>query len=216
MLFSICMIAFVGCTPSEPVYEASQPTTDAEVRIDTHDFLRDFPALSESGLVHVVIEIPAGTLAKWEVDKETGHLVWESVGDSLRVVRFLPYPANYGMIPRTYLPIDQGGDGDPLDVFVIGPALARGRVVPVRVIGVVRMLDRGEQDDKLLAVDTESVFGDIHTLAQLRQEFPGADQLLLGWLAAYKKPGLVEIQDISDEIVAQRILEASIQAFEAQ
>ncbi len=72
---------------------------------DTH-FIADFPARSESGAVNVVIEIPAGTDAKWEVTKPDGTLAWQIKDGKPRVVQYLGYPGNYGMVPRTLLPKD--------------------------------------------------------------------------------------------------------------
>ncbi len=92
---------------------------------------------------NALIEIPKGSKIKYELDKPTGLL---------RVDRILyssvHYPANYGFIPRTYC-----GDGDPLDVLVLG----NEPVVPLvimqaRAIGVMHMLDQGQADDKLVAV----------------------------------------------------------------
>ncbi|TVQ94516.1 MAG: inorganic diphosphatase, partial [Bacteroidetes bacterium] len=98
-------------------------------KIETHDFLRDIPVYAEDSLVNIVVEIPAGCNQKWEVNKQTGFLEWERISDdSLRVVRYLPYPANYGMIPRTWLPEAEGGDNDPLDVFLLGERVERGSI----------------------------------------------------------------------------------------
>ena len=71
--------------------------------------------------IQVVIEIPTGTTAKWEVDKSDGLLHWQIKNGNPRIVEYLGYPGNYGMIPRTLLAKDSGGDGDPLDVIVLGP-----------------------------------------------------------------------------------------------
>jgi inorganic pyrophosphatase len=56
------------------------------------------------------------------------------------------------VIPGTFLPTDLGGDCDPLDVIVLGDANSRGEVICARLIGVLRMTDDGEQDDKLISV----------------------------------------------------------------
>lgn len=91
----------------------------------------------------VLIEIPCRSRVKYELDKETGLI---------RVDRILHsavyYPANYGLIPGTYCE-----DGDPLDVFVLGEeSLDSGVIARVRPIGILRMVDGGENDDKILAV----------------------------------------------------------------
>ena len=92
---------------------------------------------------NVVIEIPRGSKVKYELDKPTGML---------RVDRILyssvHYPANYGFLPRSYC-----GDGDPLDVLVLGNEPVQPlSLMEARAIGVMRMADQGEQDDKVIAV----------------------------------------------------------------
>ncbi len=90
-----------------------------------------------------VIEIPAGSKKKYELDKRTGLLRLDRI-----LYTSTHYPANYGFIPRTY-----GDDGDPLDVLV----LCSENIIPmslVRVypIGVISMLDNGEGDEKIIAI----------------------------------------------------------------
>jgi inorganic pyrophosphatase len=59
-----------------------------------------------------------------------------------RVVQSLPYPANYGMIPQTLSPEEIGGDGDPLDVLLLGEAVPRGAYVKGKLIRVMYMKNR--------------------------------------------------------------------------
>jgi len=92
------------------------------------------------------IEIPKGSKVKYELDKETGLLWLDRVLHSA-----VHYPANYGFLPRTYC-----GDGDPLDVLVLG----QEPVVPLcvlraRAIGVLTMSDDKGQDDKIIAVHVD-------------------------------------------------------------
>jgi inorganic pyrophosphatase len=82
----------------------------------------------------VVIEIPSGTNEKFEVDKTTRQLKLEILNDGKqRLVNYLPYPFNYGMVPRTLLPKHLGGDGNPLGVIVLGKPIERGTVDRVQV-----------------------------------------------------------------------------------
>jgi len=95
---------------------------------------------------HAVIEIPKGSKLKYEIDKATGMLTVDRVLHSA-----VHYPANYGFLPRTYC-----GDGDPLDVLVLG----QEPVVPLcilraRAIGVITMRDDKGQDDKIVAVHVD-------------------------------------------------------------
>jgi inorganic pyrophosphatase len=141
-------------------------------------------------LVHVVVEIPAGTNEKWQVEKGTGALEWERENDTPRVVQYLGYPGNYGIVPRTLLPRDLGGDGDPLDVLLLGPAQPRGSVVPARVIAMLRLVDRGERDDKIVAVPVSGPLSDARDLATLEARYPGVRQIVETWFTNYKGPGV--------------------------
>ena len=182
--------------------------------IDHHDFFHGFEAMDADLLVNVVVEIPAGSNEKWEVSKETGHLEWEIRQDTFRVVPYLPYPANYGMIPGTFLHLEDGGDNDPLDIFLLGPVKKRGEVTKGRVVGVIKTLDGGEQDDKLIAIDPESWFYAVHSLEDLQTLFPGALDILITWLENYKGPGIMEIQSIGGETEAMELLGKSMRTFE--
>lgn len=90
-----------------------------------------------------VIEIQKNGRNKYELDKETGMLKLDRV-----LYTATHYPANYGFIPRTY-----AGDGDPLDVVLI----CQEGIVPLTLvesypIGVLKMVDNGEEDEKIIAI----------------------------------------------------------------
>ena len=90
-----------------------------------------------------VIEIEKGSKCKYELDKRTGILRLDRV-----LYTSTHYPANYGFIPRTF-----ADDGDPLDVLVIGAEpIYPMTLVQVYPIGVMRMIDGGRLDDKIIAV----------------------------------------------------------------
>jgi len=94
-----------------------------------------------------VIEIEKGSKKKYELDKETGHLILDRI-----LYTSTHYPTNYGLIPRTY-----ADDNDPLDVLVLSSEniqpLSLVRCYP---IGVITMLDQGRLDEKIIAIP----FGD--------------------------------------------------------
>ncbi len=97
-------------------------------------------------LVPAIIEVPKGSKTKYELDKATGMI---------RVDRILyssvQYPANYGFIPRTYCE-----DHDPLDVLVLGQEpVAPLSIMRAKPIGLMKMLDHGEADDKIIAVHAD-------------------------------------------------------------
>ena len=84
----------------------------------------------------MLIEIPAGTIKKYELNKTNGQLEIDSVDDQPRLIEYLGYPANYGMIPQTILPKNKGGDGDPLDIITIGPPAERGSIIDLSLIHI--------------------------------------------------------------------------------
>jgi inorganic pyrophosphatase len=102
-----------------------------------------FPQKGDPTDVQVIIEIPAGSFTKYEIDAKTGLLFVDRF-QSMPVV----YPANYGSIPSTV-----GPDGDPLDALVLTrQAVYPGALMRVRPIGILKMIDGGDVDDKIVAV----------------------------------------------------------------
>ena len=128
-LLALCaLLSFAACAdpdvPLEPLGEGLRRIDDRTVTGPRH-LVRDLEPRGADGTVNVVVEIPSGTVAKWEVDKDDGSLRWEFEQGRPRVVDYLAYPGNYGMVPRTLLPEELGGDGDPLDVLILGQAVER-------------------------------------------------------------------------------------------
>src|SRR5262245_51839664 len=155
------------------------------------NFLLDYPARAEGGLVNAVVEIPTGACEKWEV-KSDGVMRWDMKDGKPRHVKYLGYPCNYGMVPHTRLGKELGGDGDPLDMLVLGPSLPRGTVLPVKVLGVIRLIDAGEKDDKLIAVPTDSPLAKASSVAELDESFPGISAILQAWFENYKGKGALQ------------------------
>ena len=113
----------------------------------------------ENILVDALIEIPFGSMNKYEVDKVTGQIRLDRV-----LYAAMRYPAEYGIIKNTLAP-----DGDPLDILVIGtePTFS-GCIVPARVLGYLTMTDGGKTDYKLISVvDCDPRYDDVHELADL-------------------------------------------------
>ncbi len=101
------------------------------------------PHTDTEDIVRGIIEIPKGTRAKYELDKASGLLSLDRV-----LYSAVYYPANYGFIPQSYC-----DDKDPLDILVISQIdVVPLCIVPAKIIGVMRMVDKGEADDKLIAV----------------------------------------------------------------
>ncbi len=205
---SILTFFLVSCSPI-----AHGRVQDGLSLRGARNFWSGYPATSGE-LVNVVVEIPAGSNAKWEVDKSDGSLRWEIRDGKPRVVQYLAYPANYGMIPRTLLPKELGGDGDPLDVFLLGPAQPRGSLVPARLLGVLQLLDGGEQDDKLIALAVDAPMPGVSSLAELDEKYPGVSRILEIFMTGYKGPGEIESRGYSGREKARAVLDSAMQAYE--
>ena len=177
------------------------------------NYLRDIEPINSDGTINVVVEIPTGTNEKWEVSKETGDIEWEFKKGKPRIVKFLGYPTNYGMIPRTLLSKDKGGDGDPLDVILIGSYIPRGNIVSGKVIGVLKMLDGGEIDDKLLMIQKDSPLYKANSVEELKEEFPGALSIIEKWFESYKGPGEIKTNGYGSVFEAENILKQAILDF---
>ena len=93
-----------------------------------------------------VIEIKKGSKKKYELDKETGFIILDRI-----LYTSTHYPANYGFIPRTY-----ADDGDPLDVLVLtSEGIDPLVLVHCYPIGVIKMIDNGKNDEKIIAIPFE-------------------------------------------------------------
>jgi len=156
-------------------------------------------------VVNGIIEIPMNTRAKYELDKETGMLMMDRV-----LYSSMYYPANYGFIPRTYC-----DDKDPLDIVV----LSMIQVVPLcmisaKVIGVMRMLDGGELDDKIIAVaQNDMSVNHINDISELPRHF---FRELRNFFEDYKKleNKTVVVEDFQNATIAREIVRESMFDYE--
>ncbi|WP_207455563.1 inorganic diphosphatase [Azospirillum sp. SYSU D00513] len=151
--------------------------------------------------VNVVIEIPMNSdPVKYEVDKESGALF---VDRFLHTAMF--YPCNYGFIPHTL-----SGDGDPVDVCVVGnlPVVA-GSVLRARPIGVLFMEDEGGTDEKLLAVPVDK----LHPFYSNVKSYKDLPESIVSQLAHFfehykdlEKGKWVKVKEWGDENDAARMI----------
>ncbi|MBR9923232.1 MAG: inorganic diphosphatase [Bacteroidetes bacterium] len=159
------------------------------------------PGKNAPEFVNAIIEIPANTRAKYELDKESGMLKLDRV-----LYSSMYYPANYGFIPQTYC-----DDHDPLDILV----LSQITVVPMclvsaKVIGVMRMLDGGELDDKIIAVaENDMSVNYIKDISELPDHF---FRELRNFFEDYKKleHKTVEVEEFQKGDVAREIVAKSM------
>ena len=152
-------------------------------------------------IVTGIIEIPKNTRAKYELDKESGMLKLDRV-----LYSAMYYPANYGFIPQTYC-----DDDDPLDIVVLSQIDIQPMcLVNAKVIGVMRMLDGGEMDDKIIAVAANDMsVNHINSIDELPRHF---FRELKNFFEDYKKleNKTVIVEDFQNKETALEIVKQSI------
>jgi inorganic pyrophosphatase len=157
--------------------------------------------------INVVVEIPERSRNKYEYDKTL---------DIFRLDRALHspihYPGDYGFAPQTL-----ALDGDPLDVLIltIEPTFA-GCLVAARPIGLLKMLDEGKEDDKVLAVPVgEPSFDGIHNYTQI---FPHLIRKISHFFETYKllEGKKTSTQGWEDAAAARRVVKESFERFMQQ
>jgi len=181
------------------------------------NFYTGYEPGDSEGNVNVVIEIPKGTTGKWEVSLEEGTIIWEFKKGKPREVTYNGgYIANYGSIPKTAMPKEFGGDGEPIDVVVVGAPIPRGEVIKAKIIGLLKLMEDGEFDGKLLAVQKGSPEDDVSSLEEFNSKFGGVLDQLSSWFENYKGPDSdMKVEGIGEAGEATEILITSIDAYNA-
>ncbi|MFC5344437.1 inorganic diphosphatase [Brevundimonas staleyi] len=168
----------------------------------------DYPQPEGGHEVYMVVEIPTGSMAKYEIERDTGLVI---------VDRFqqmpVAYPANYGGVASSL-----GGDGDPLDALVLTrEPVTPGALIRVRVVGILRMTDAGEADDKLIAVpasDVDPTYDGIRTITDLPEI---ERRRIAAFFEVYKTltpgPNPVVLNGYGDAGEAQAVLDAALAAY---
>ena len=118
---------------------------------------------SDPEVIYAVVEIPKGSRNKYEYDKDKESFILDRV-----LYSPFHYPVEYGLIPQTLW-----DDGDPMDIMVImDESTYPGCIIETRPIGVMKMIDGGDSDDKILGVPTNDPrFDDIKDISDLPQAF---------------------------------------------
>ncbi|XP_045765274.1 inorganic pyrophosphatase [Maniola jurtina] len=167
--------------------------------------LHDIPLWADRAarLAHMVVEVPRWSNAKMELSlAEPLNPIRQDVkrGALRYVANVFPhhgYIWNYGALPQTWedprhadAATRARGDNDPIDVLEIGARVAaRGDVLAVKILGVLALIDEGETDWKLLAIDArDPAAAALHGPADVEAQFPGLLRATVEWLRLYKVP----------------------------
>jgi inorganic pyrophosphatase len=158
-------------------------------------------------VVNGLIEIPQGSRAKYEIDKNTGLLKLDRV-----IYSSFHYPINYGFIPQTL-----GLDGDPLDILVMcSESIQPLCLVEATVIGNMQMIDTGVADDKIIAVASKDPGVNYITgVNELPKHFIA---VLRNYFEQYKvlENKKVEIDEFQDKHAAYKVIEDAIALYKTR
>lgn len=154
-----------------------------------------------------VIEIPRGSKKKYELDKETGHIILDRV-----LYTATHYPANYGLIPRTL-----ADDDDPLDVMVVcSESIEPMTLVRCYPIGVISMLDQGKLDEKIIAIPfNDPNYNAYHDISELPHHV--FDEMR-HFFSVYKtlEGKDTAVDEVKDRKTAVEIIDRSIESYVGQ
>jgi inorganic pyrophosphatase len=155
-------------------------------------------------VVNAVIEIPQGSRAKYEIDKDSGLLKLDRV-----IYSTFYYPSNYGFIPQTY-----GDDKDPLDILVITSLPVQAMcLMEAKVIGVMQMIDNGDADDKIIAVaNTDPSVNHYNNVEEMPRHFFSE---LRHFFEEYKRleNKTVVVEEFGDKSTALKVVESAMQLY---
>jgi inorganic pyrophosphatase len=161
----------------------------------------------EKGIVNVIVEVSAGSINKYELITESGQLKLDRVGYSS-----LAYPFTYGAIPCTW-----DKDNDPLDIEIVNitEPLVPGSLVEARIIGIMKFIDGGEVDDKIIAVLNDDKRSDhIKSYKDLGEYWEKETKYYWENYKALKKPGTGFVETFHDTEEAIRIIKECAETYQ--
>jgi len=151
---------------------------------------------------NVIIEISKGSEKKYEYNEESDQIELDWV-----FTDGFSFPYNYGFIPQT-----RGGDNDPLDVLVLGSLpIGKGTILKCRAIGIMKLIDRGEQDDKIIAVSlTDPEYNKYQDIKELLFDYQSILKKFIKELSIQKNK-VMEIKSFEGKEKALEELKSCIQ-----
>lgn len=163
----------------------------------------------DSGIINVVVEIPAGSNNKIEWNRKLGVMQLDRVEPAL-----FAKPTNYGFIPQT---LDE--DGDELDALIITEQpLPTGIFMEAKVIGVMKFVDDGEVDDKVVVVpaDDRNNGNSINSLADLPEQLIKQIEFHFNHYKDLKKVGSTKVEHWGDIEEAKQVIRESQERWKKQ
>jgi len=182
-----------------------------------------------TGVCNALFEIPKMSKAKMEVATKEPH---NPIAQDVKKGKLRDYHGpifwNYGMFPQTWEDPNHEhpelkylGDNDPVDVVEIGSAaLAQGTVEPVKVLGVLAMIDDGELDWKVIGISTnDPLAAELNDIGDVEKKCPGTISGIREWFRWYKTPDGKPLnafgfdEKVLDKAVAMQVLAETHEAW---
>lgn len=157
----------------------------------------------ENNIVNVVVEIPKWSTLKIEWNRELAVFELDRVEPSI-----FPKPVNYGFIPQT---LDE--DGDELDALVLtNEPIPTGVFLKGRVVGVLKFVDDGEVDDKIIVVpeDDRNTGNQVMTMDEIHVQWKQKIEHHFNHYKDLKKPGSTKVEGWGDTEEAKKVIRESI------
>ena len=160
------------------------------------------PGVSIPELCHAFIECPMRSKIKYELEKQSGFLQISRMLHSA-----VHYPSNYGFIPQTYCQ-----DHDPLDILVLSQEpVVPGCVMKARPIGMLRMIDQGLEDIKIIATHADDpMFANYNDISQLPPHLLLEIRHFFEIYKELEKAELPVVEDFHGRIDAYRAIRAAL------
>jgi len=166
-------------------------------------------ANEEKGILNALVEINAGSINKYELITETGHMKLDRVGYST-----LAYPTTYGLIPQTW-----DHDNDMLDLLIAGVTepLLPGSLAEARVIGIMKFEDGGEIDDKVICVLADDKRMDhIKSYKDLGEHWAKETGHYFEFYKHLKKPGTCKVLGFFEADEAVKVIGECIERYKME
>ncbi len=160
----------------------------------------------DGGIINTIVEIPKWSTLKIEWNRELAIFELDRVEPSV-----FAKPVNYGFIPQT---LDE--DGDELDTLIItNDPIPTGVYVKARVIGVLKFVDDGEVDDKIIVVpaDDRNTDDAIQSIDDLQERWKQKIEHHFSHYKDLKKPGSTKVEGWGDAVEAKKIIKESIERY---
>ena len=148
--------------------------------------------------------------------KKDGSIRWEFQNNSFRKIKYLPYISNYGFVPQRLFSKEIGGDGDPVDVILLGERFERGSVIKGKILGLINMKDEGRLDSKIVDVNQNSFVINssiVNNFDDLNANYPGALEIIEIWFQNYKLNNNILINGYGSVNDAKNLINKSVDPY---